>query len=210
MHRIRIIVRVAVPASDGAAPTFSDANPGEFPRKPPGPCRRSSNGLDTLTYRKHPGRSNSARPTSFHRHHRGVLGRDLLARSHAEQAVHDDALTRLHTGLHHSQPVDAATARDRPILDRAVWFENEDELPILIRADRLILHERRVLPRSTRETHAGEQTGREGTIGICSTARTRIVPAVRSTLLSTKSSFATCGKLVSLDCPSSTDRDFAS
>src|SRR5438105_8539312 len=93
--------------------------------------------------------------------HDGGLGDDLHPRAHAHQTVDDDALPRLQSRIDGAKPVDHATGRHRPILERVIGLQHEHELSILVRADGLILDQRRRALLPADEPHAREQSRRK-------------------------------------------------
>src|SRR5206468_4289887 len=89
------------------------------------------------------------------------LGDDLHSGAHAHQTIDHDALAGLQSRLDSAQSVDHAAEGHRSILERVVTLEHEHEFAILIRADRLILDQRRRPAFAADEPHAGEQAGSE-------------------------------------------------
>ena len=77
--------------------------------------------------------------TRCHGEHRPGLGGHLHSRAYAQESVDHDVFAGVQSGLHDAQTIDHSADDDWPILDRAVGFQDEDKLSILVGPDRLIL-----------------------------------------------------------------------
>ncbi len=90
--------------------------------------------------------------------HRNLLRGDGDARTHALQAVHDDQLARLQAVTHDAQAiVDDGAELHRAVLDLVVRADGEHVAHVLVRADRAVVDQHRLVLGAAFELHAGEQ-----------------------------------------------------
>ncbi len=69
--------------------------------------------------------------------------RDLDARPDPHETVDDDLVARLDAGSHDSEAIRERADLDRAIHQTVALAEQEDELPVLVRADGSVTHQQR-------------------------------------------------------------------
>src|SRR5690349_6965348 len=100
----------------------------------------------------------------LHGHH---LGRNLDARAHPHEAVHDDLLAGLEPRAHDPETVvREPTELDRAVRETVTLGQHQHELAILIGPDSRVAHQQRRLALAADQLHPGEQTGREAAIAV--------------------------------------------